>query len=104
MSEPSVVSEALGPIAMSSKRTETGRGDRELRTIRAAQRGSQDAIEELVRRYWPDAYLTALALLGDRLAAEDVAQDATLAAIGALDRFDRRRPFRPWLQRIVANR
>ena len=37
-------------------------------------------------------------------AAEDIAQDAFLAAVDALDRFDRRRPFAPWLHRIVVNR
>ena len=101
MSEASVVSEALGPIAMSRKRTRTGS---ERRTIRAAERGSSDAVEQLVRRYWPDAYTTALAMLGNRSEAEDVAQDAIIAALDALDRFDRRRPFAPWLPRIVANR
>src|SRR5262249_14397033 len=34
----------------------------------------------------------------------DIAQEAFLAAIRALDRFDRRRPFGPWLHRIVVNR
>jgi RNA polymerase sigma-70 factor (ECF subfamily) len=40
----------------------------------------------------------------DAAAAEDIAQEAFLAAIRALDRFDRRRPFGPWLHRIVVNR
>jgi RNA polymerase sigma-70 factor (ECF subfamily) len=40
----------------------------------------------------------------DRAAAEDIAQEAFLAAIRAFDRFDRRRPFGPWLHRIVVNR
>src|SRR5206468_10787080 len=30
--------------------------------------------------------------------------EAFLAAVRALDRFDRRRPFGPWLHRIVVNR
>ena len=103
MSESSVMSEALGSIPMSPERADMGEGA-EKQVIRAAQRGSADAVEELVRRHWPDAYATALGLLCDEKAAEDVAQDGVLAAIRALDRFDRRRPFRPWLQRIVANR
>jgi RNA polymerase sigma factor (sigma-70 family) len=37
-------------------------------------------------------------------AAEDIAQEAFLAAVRNLDRFDRRRPFGPWLHRIVVNR
>ena len=40
----------------------------------------------------------------DATAAEDVAQEAFLAAVRSLDRFDRRRPFGPWLHRIVVNR
>ena len=36
--------------------------------------------------------------------AEDIAQESFLAAVRALDRFDRRRPFGPWLHRIVVNR
>ena len=39
-----------------------------------------------------------------RRAAEDIAQEAFLAAVRNLDRFDRRRPFGPWLHRIVVNR
>ena len=37
-------------------------------------------------------------------AAEDIAQESFLAAVRNLDRFDRRRPFGPWLHRIVVNR
>lgn len=40
----------------------------------------------------------------DTAAAEDIAQEAMLAAVRAIDGFDRRRPFRPWLHRIVVNR
>lgn len=36
--------------------------------------------------------------------AEDVAQDAFERAFAALGRFDERRPFAPWLHRIVVNR
>jgi len=72
--------------------------------VRAAQRGSERAVEELFARHWPDAYRTALLIAHDRAAAEDIAQEAFLAALRALPRFDRRRPLRPWLHRIVVNR
>ena len=72
--------------------------------VRAAQRGSEPAMEELFARHWPDAYRTALLIAHDRAAAEDIAQEAFLAALRALPRFDRRRPRRPWLHRIVGNR
>jgi RNA polymerase sigma-70 factor, ECF subfamily len=77
-------------------------GDRAL--VRAAQRGSEAAVEELFARHWPDAYRTALLIAHDRAAAEDIAQEAFLSALRALPRFDRRRPLRPWLHRIVVNR
>jgi RNA polymerase sigma-70 factor (ECF subfamily) len=43
-------------------------------------------------------------VIGDGAAAEDIAQESFLAAIRALDRFDRGRPFGPWLHRITVNR
>ena len=43
-------------------------------------------------------------MVGDAAAAEDVAQEAILAAIRGLDGFDRGRPFGPWLHRIAVNR
>jgi RNA polymerase sigma-70 factor (ECF subfamily) len=72
--------------------------------VRAAQAGSERAVEELFARHWPDAYRAALLIAHDRAAAEDIAQEAFLAALRALPRFDRRRPLRPWLHRIVVNR
>ena len=72
--------------------------------VRAAQHGSERAVEELFARHWPDAYRTALLIAHDRAAAEDIAQEAFMAALRALPRFDRSRPLRPWLHRIVVNR
>jgi RNA polymerase sigma-70 factor, ECF subfamily len=72
--------------------------------VRAAQRGSERAVEELFARHWPDAYRTALLIAHDRAAAEDIAQEAFVSALRALPRFDRSRPLRPWLHRIVVNR
>src|SRR5689334_24588912 len=61
-------------------------------------------MEELFRRHWTPAYRAAYFVVYDRSAAEDIAQEAFLAALRALDRFDRRRPLGPWLHRIVVNR
>jgi len=72
--------------------------------IRRAQDGSVADLEALFRHHWPRAYRTALVVVGDAAAAEDIAQEAFLAAVRALDRFDRGRPFGPWLHRIVVNR
>ena len=78
------------------------RGER--RVIRAAQEGSREGLEELFRCHWSRAHRAAYLIVHDASAAEDIAQEAFLAAVRTLDRFDRRRPFGPWLHRIVVNR
>jgi RNA polymerase sigma-70 factor (ECF subfamily) len=74
------------------------------RLVKGAQRGSAEDFEALFVLHWPRAYRTAWLVVHDAAAAEDIAQEAFIAALGALDRFDRRRPFGPWLTRIVVNR
>ncbi|HEX3324100.1 MAG TPA: RNA polymerase sigma factor [Solirubrobacterales bacterium] len=72
--------------------------------VRAAQGGSTAAMEELFRRHWPNTHRAAYLIVRDVAAAEDIAQEAFLSALSALGRFDRRRPFAPWLHRIAVNR
>jgi RNA polymerase sigma-70 factor (ECF subfamily) len=72
--------------------------------VRAAQAGSASAIEALFRAHWSRAHRTAFLIVHDSATAEDIAQEAFLAAIRRLHTFDRRRPFGPWLHRIVVNR
>jgi len=72
--------------------------------VRGAQGGSSAALEELFRLHWGRAHRAAYLVVHDAAAAEDIAQESFLAAIRNLDRFDRRRPFAPWLHRIVVNR
>jgi RNA polymerase sigma-70 factor (ECF subfamily) len=72
--------------------------------VREAQSGSGAAMASLYSAHWRSAYRAAYLVVHDAAAAEDIAQDAFLAAVAALDRFDRRRPFGPWLHRIVVNR
>ncbi len=72
--------------------------------VRGARAGSVSDLEALFRAHWPRAYRAALLIVHDTAAAEDIAQEGFLAAIRALDRFDRRRPFGPWLHRITVNR
>ena len=72
--------------------------------VRAARAGDDTAVEELFRRHWPGTYRAAYLVVADAAAAEDIAQEAFLKAVAALDRFDRRRPLAPWLHRIAINR
>jgi RNA polymerase sigma-70 factor, ECF subfamily len=72
--------------------------------VRGAQRGSASDLEALFHAHWPRAHRAAYLVVHDAALAEDIAQEGFLAAIRNLDRFDRRRPFGPWLHRIVVNR
>jgi RNA polymerase sigma-70 factor, ECF subfamily len=76
----------------------------ERKLIREAQRGSREALTALYEAHWERAQRAAYLVVHDAAAAEDIAQEAFLAAVDGLDRFDRRRPFGPWLHRIVVNR
>src|SRR5439155_5305860 len=81
-----------------------GPGRQERSWIRGAQAGSVPDFEALFREHWPRAYRAAYLVVQDASAAEDIAQEAFLSAVRNLDRFDRKRPFGPWLHRIVVNR
>lgn len=65
--------------------------------------GERAAFGLLVKRYAAQARRVAYAVLGDPDEADDAAQDGFLAALVKLSRYDPRRPFGPWLMRIVAN-
>ena len=73
------------------------------RLIERARRGDLGAYDELVRAHQDAAFRAAFHFTHDAAEAQDAAQEAFIRAYGALGRFDARRPFRPWLLRIVAN-
>ncbi|HEX4733430.1 MAG TPA: RNA polymerase sigma factor [Thermoleophilaceae bacterium] len=91
---------ALSPFEPVSR----GHSRSERALVREAARGSEPALDELFRRCWPGAYRAAFLIVHDHAAAEDIAQEALVAAVRNLSRFDRRRPLTPWLHRIVVNR
>ncbi len=79
-------------------------GQREEAALVARTRaGDRDAFGLLVERYAAQARRVARAVLKDPDDADDAAQDAFLSALVKLDQYDPRRPFGPWLMRIVAN-
>ena len=65
--------------------------------------GERNAFGVLVDRYAAQARRVARAVLGDPDDADDAAQDGFLSALVKLAQYDARRPFGPWLMRIVAN-
>jgi RNA polymerase sigma factor (sigma-70 family) len=62
-----------------------------------------DAYEEIVRRYQGLMVRAAYLVTGSTHEAEDAAQEAFVKAFGAIGRFRRGAPLRPWLLRIVTN-
>src|SRR5204862_7978266 len=71
--------------------------------VARAVAGERAAFGILVERYAGVARRVARAVLGNAEDADDAAQDAMLSALVKLDQYDARRPFGPWLLRIVAN-
>jgi RNA polymerase sigma-70 factor (ECF subfamily) len=77
---------------------------REAEAIIRVQGGDPGAFDLLVRRYMRPAFAVAYRLLGHREDAEDVVQEAFLAALANIGSFDTSRRFGPWLYRIVVTR
>lgn len=72
--------------------------------ISRVQAGDAEAFDLIVRRYMRPAYAVAFRVLGHREDAEDVVQEAFLAALANIGSFDTTRRFGPWLYRIVLTR
>jgi RNA polymerase sigma-70 factor (ECF subfamily) len=72
--------------------------------VRRAQEGYLDAYAELVNRHSLLAYRVALRILGHHQDAEDVAQDALVAAWQQLSQFRGQSSFSTWLYQIVTRR
>jgi RNA polymerase sigma-70 factor, ECF subfamily len=72
--------------------------------VARAQEGYVDAYELLVQRHSAMAYRVALRLTGNHHDAQDVAQEALIAAWENLDRFQRGSAFSTWLYQIVTRR
>ncbi len=72
--------------------------------VRRAQEGYLDAYAELVDRYSGLGYRVALRVVGNHHDAEDVAQEALVAAWQQLPNFRAQSSFSTWLYRIVTHR
>src|SRR3954471_9668627 len=72
--------------------------------VERASQGDRDAFGALVREHLPRARALARRVLRNEDDADDAVQDAFLKALQAIDRFDSKQPFWPWLARIVVDR
>ncbi len=71
--------------------------------VQAVLNGRREAFADLVRRYERAVRATALDVLGDHHAAQDVAQDAFVAAYEKLGELRKSAAFGGWVVRIAHN-
>src|SRR5215204_7577178 len=76
----------------------------EQRLVERIQHGDRGAFDALARRYSRRAFAIAYRILRHTQDAEDLVQDAFIAALDGIASFDASRPFAPWFFRIVVNR
>lgn len=76
----------------------------EAELVRRVRRGDTAAFDLLVNRYLKRAFAVAYRLLGHREDAEDLVQEAFIAAVEKIDTFQEGRLFGPWFFRILVNR
>ena len=91
---------ALAPLVLATD----GRAERERSLVARVREGEREAFGELVELHLSHALALAIRLLRRREDAEDLVQDAFLAALQHIDDFELGRPFWPWLCRIIVNR
>jgi RNA polymerase sigma-70 factor, ECF subfamily len=65
--------------------------------------GDVSAFEQILLRYERRVLSVSWRLLGKQEDAQDAAQEVFLRAFRYLHRFDRRRPFEPWLMKMTVN-
>ena len=72
--------------------------------VRRARAGDQRAFSQLMNRHKHWVYRFVRRYVGDSDEAYDVVQDAFVAAMSNLHRYDPERPFDVWLRRIALNK
>lgn len=75
----------------------------DLALIARVNAGDVDAYADLVRRHHPGVMSLCAAMLSDRTAAEDVAQETFMKAYASLKNFRGDASFSTWLYRIASN-
>jgi RNA polymerase sigma-70 factor (ECF subfamily) len=76
----------------------------DLELVEQCAAGHAVAVRALIERYQTLVFSLCLRMLGHREDAEDTVQEVFVRVFRHLDRWDRTRPFRPWLLTIAANR
>jgi RNA polymerase sigma-70 factor (ECF subfamily) len=71
--------------------------------VAAAQGGDRAALEALLRRHHDRLYAVCRRLTGDDADAADACQEALIAIVRGLPRFDARSTFSTWAYRVTTN-
>lgn len=71
--------------------------------VAQARGGNTQALEALLRRHQPRLYAVCRRITGSDADAADALQDALIAVVRGLPRFDRRSSFGTWTYRIAVN-
>jgi RNA polymerase sigma-70 factor, ECF subfamily len=72
--------------------------------VRALRDGDEAAFAELVDRYGPSMLRLATMYVSSRAVAEEVVQEAWLAVLTGIDRFEERSSLKTWIFRILTNK
>ena len=71
--------------------------------VTAAQGGDRGALDQLLRRHYDRVHAVCRRITGHEADAADAAQEAMIAMVRNLDRFDGRSSFGTWAYRIATN-
>lgn len=71
--------------------------------IAACRRQERNAQQELYRRFYAYGTTVCLHYAGNREEARDIMQEGFFLVFKQLDKYDDRRPFKPWLRRVLIN-
>ncbi len=77
------------------------RSDSEL--VAQAQAGAREAVDELLRRHYDRLYAVCRRVAGNDADAADACQEALMAIVRGLPRFDGRSSFKTWSYRVATN-
>lgn len=90
---------ADGPLT----RAAVDSGDDDAALVRAAQSGDRGALDTLLRRHHDRVFALCRRMTGNEADARDATQEALIAIVRGLPRFDGRAAFTTWIYRIATN-
>jgi RNA polymerase sigma-70 factor (ECF subfamily) len=71
--------------------------------VEAARAGDRSALDQLLRRHYDRLHAVCWRMTGGAADADDATQEALLAIVRGLDRFDARARFSTWAYRVAVN-